>query len=91
MEKRQTTRLENAILNIAFLQAHIWCLYMYIYAKEDPLHGIHVQTPYILQAFRGQKFSSHGSGAGKVGICQLELLGLFHLDPAEHPMQLVWQ
>ena len=60
-------------------------------AKEDPLHGIHVQTPYILQAFRGQKFSSHGSGAGKVGICQLELLGLFHLDPAEHPMQLVWQ
>ena len=60
---------------------------------RNTIHSMtyHVQTPYILQAFRGQKFSSHGSGAGKVGILQTGAPGPFHLDPAEHPMQLVWQ
>ena len=54
-----------------------------ISAKHNPLHGIFVQTRYILQAFRGQKFSSHGSGAGKVGICQLELLDPFSPRPRQ--------
>ena len=62
-----------------------------LFAKYKSLHRTrHVQLTYC-RPFAVKSSARMVAELGRLAFCQLELLGLFHLDPAEHPMQLVWQ